>query len=98
MDAVIHSAMTAAGVAGSGQYQLGTGADLPCRCYFDESQQEFGEDLAPVAGAKRLLSIFLADVPNPQRLATVTLDGDVWTLKKQVAIDQSLAQWVVTNG
>jgi len=97
LDAVIHSAMTAVGLAGNGQYQGSTGAAMPCRCYFDENQQDFGEDVASVAGAKRVLSIFLADVPSPQRTATITLDGEVWTLSKQVAIDQSIAKWVVTH-
>lgn len=95
LDAVIHSAMTAAGVGDSGQYQVGTGTAIPCRCYFDESQQEFGEDAAPVVGRRRLLSIFLEDVPSPQKEATVTIGSDVWRLKSQAAIDQSIAQWVV---
>jgi len=98
IDATIHAAMVAVGLADSGQYQGSTGAAVPCRCYFDENQSDFGEDVAPVAGAKCVLGIFLADVPNPQRLATVTLGGQVWTLSKQVAIDQSMATWVVTRG
>ena len=99
LDACIHDAMQAVGVAETPMYQAGGGAPVPCRVYEDDQQDQFGEDLAPVAGRRAVLSIFLADVPAPRLDATVTMaDGTVWKLKKQIAIDQSLTKWVVTRG
>ena len=99
LDAGIHDVMLAAGVAEQAVYQAGGGAAVPCRVYEDDKQDDFGEDLAPVAGRRTVLSIFLADVPAPRQDATVTMaDGTVWKLKKQAAVDQSIAKWVVTRG
>ena len=90
--------MAGAGIAGLGQYAVGSDLPVDCRVYLSQASQEFGDDVTPVAGNRTQLGIFLADVPNPVRDATVVLDGDTWRLKRQIGIDQSISTWVVTHG
>jgi hypothetical protein len=97
MDATIHAAMLAVGIADTGTYEFGDADPVPCRFYDDEEQQEFGDQDA-VAGSRRTLGIFLADVPDPKKGAVVTIDNLQWKLQKRVSVDQSISRWVVACG
>jgi len=97
MDATIHSAMLATGIAFTGVYTAGAVTVDPCRGYFDQEFQAFGE-VGPVAGARTTLCILLADVAAPKAGARLAIDGVIWILKAEDGVDQSISRWVVSNG
>ncbi|MBS0228870.1 MAG: hypothetical protein JSS23_09270 [Proteobacteria bacterium] len=96
MDSDVMNAMVAAGMADTGVYLAPAGSPVSVRCYVDDAAAFFGTDAMPVAGARVVIGLLLAEVPAPVRDATVTIGADVYTLDSLVAQDQSISRWVVS--
>lgn len=95
MDADILSAMLGAGMADNATHKAGgIGAGTACQVLVDRAAQFYDDD-SGVAGRRIVVSLFLAQIPAPARLDTVTIGTEVFTLDRQVARDESMWQWVV---
>lgn len=107
LDALIHGAMSAAGIADRAEYrQTPNSPAVPCRVFVNRAMQQMG-DFGQVSGARVLLEILRADVPVAMRGAIVTLldpttnlpTGDAFRLESlEAGTDESMSRWVVGNG
>lgn len=99
LDADIAAAFLDAGMADTATYTPpGGGIALPCTVMIDVAVQYYGEGHGQVVGTRDLVTLFLADVPNPLRGGTVVADGKVYKLDDEDARDQSMSRWVVIDG
>lgn len=107
LDAIIHSAMSAAGIADHAEYRASpSGPAVPCRVFVNRAMQQMG-DFGQVSGARVLVEILRADVADPVRGAIVTLvdpatglpTGEAFKLESlEAGTDESMSRWVVGNG
>ncbi len=97
LDADIHAAFAAAGLAETGQYvPPGGGAAVTVRVDVDEAQQAMGE-YGQSIGYRTVIGLLLEDV-TPAQYATLTIDGTSYKPEAEDRIDQSIAYWVVGRG
>jgi hypothetical protein len=97
MDAAIMSGLVDAGLGDAASYAPpdgGTPVDL-CNVLLDDGLQEFGVDPMPVAGERITITLFLAEVPRPERNGLVTIGTAKYRLLDLVAQDQSQSRWTV---
>ena len=97
IDDQIMGVMLGAGLADSAVYDAGAGT-VSCRVYVDRDVEIFGDDQAGVAGVQTLVTLFLAEVPAPQRGATITIGAEVFELAELQGQDESRSRWVVVRG
>lgn len=97
LDSMIVAKMINAGLGDIATYTPPTGAAIPnISVLKDTAFVEFGDDAAGVAGTRTVITLFLAEVPNPLRGATITIGSRSWKLQAENARDDSMAAWVVT--
>lgn len=98
LDAEILASLGTAGFADAATYTPpGFGTPVPCTVLVDRAAQFFGE-AGEVAGTRIAISLFLAEVANPQQDATITIGSEVFRLDELDVRDESMARWVVVNG
>lgn len=102
LDATMAAAFVEAGIGDVAEYFAPDGsAAVPCRVLVDDEAALFGGDdgVAPVAGHRTMVTLFLAEVPVPRRGAQVVVAGDAtYRLNELELRDQSRERWVVTRG
>lgn len=107
LDALIHGAMSSAGVGDHAEYRATPNSPtVPCRVYVNRAMQQMG-DFGQVSGARVLLEILRSDVADPVRGAVVTLvdpvtrlpTGEAFRLESlDAGTDESMSRWVVGHG
>ena len=96
LDAVIHGAFAAVGLADAGTYTAPGGQGLPCRCYVDRSVQQMG-DGGHVSGPRTLVTLVREGLPEPVAGAVVTVGAETWELEAEVSRDEGVSRWVVSH-
>ena len=99
LDAVIHAACAAAGIADSGTYFARTAEPAapgtPCRVYVNRAMQQMG-DVGPMSGPRVLVEILRADIATPEQYGEVVVGTERWRLESEEAgSDESVSRWVV---
>lgn len=97
MDSLIVAQMISQGLGDTATYTPPSGSAITgISVLKDTAFVEYGDDGAPVAGTRTVITLFLAEVPNPVRGATITIGARSWKLQAENARDDSMAAWVVT--
>lgn len=92
-DDIAHAAFADAGIADHGTYTF-DGEALPCRVMIDRNPVVQGEVVDSYASVPEA-SIFLADIPDPQQGAILTVGTESWQLESEVRRDESIARFVL---
>lgn len=93
-DEIAHGAFADVGQADAGLYTLAPAAGIACRVFIDRApviQGEVADTYASVPEA----SIMLADIPNPEQGAILTVGTESWQLESEVRRDESIARFVL---
>lgn len=99
LDSDIVAGLKGVGMADAAIYTPpGGGAGVPCNVLVDRAVAFYGEDGISVAGFRNLVTLFLDDVAQPARGATVEVDGELFKLDQVDARDESMSRWVVIDG
>jgi hypothetical protein len=98
LDAAIVGALAHAGFADAAAYTPpGGGTAVPCTVLVDRAAQFFGP-AGEVVGTRIAVTLFLADVANPQQGGTVTVGDEAFELDELDEQDESKSRWVVVRG
>lgn len=95
LDADLHAAFAAAGMADTGTYTAPGGSPATVRVYVDGNIAEVGS-YAPTFGYSASITLLRADVPDPVAGATVTVDGETYTLAQPLEADEGITKWGAT--
>ncbi|GAB3305648.1 hypothetical protein [Luteimonas notoginsengisoli] len=100
LDAGLHAAFAASGMADAGLYlpkDAAPGAvPTACRVYVDRDIQTLGETQQYKAGRVEVAYV-LADV-QPRKHGQLVVDGDTYFNDDEISNDGSLSRWVVRRG
>jgi hypothetical protein len=95
-DAAAAAAFGEAGMADAGTYTPpGGGTPVDCTVLVDREQQDFADGIEPVSGQRVAVTLFLAEVEDPEQDGLVVVGSESWVLYREIARDESRAQWVV---
>lgn len=93
-DEIAHAAFADAGLADAGLYRLAPAAGIACRVMIDRAPVIQGEVSGSYSSVPEA-SIMLADVPDPQQGAILTVGTESWQLEGEVRRDESIARFVL---
>lgn len=95
LDAQLMDAFHAAGFADTATYTPPAGSAVACKVYVDRAAAFLDQDGVAVAGHRIVIGILRADVDRPERLGTVAVGSETFTLEEMVQQDESISRWVV---
>lgn len=102
LDATLHAAFVDAGLGDLAVY-TGPGEGAPpiadCHVLVDHGSASFGDDLAPVVGNRTVVRLLTAEVPTPERNATLVIGARTYTLDTPLDKEPGVfTRWVVRHG